>query len=340
MTTKRVLTGMRTTGSLHLGHYAGALKRWLEIQESNKYENFFLLADIQALTTHADQPELLKKSIRDVTLDWLSVGLDPFRSDVHFVLQSQVPARAELSILFTMMAQYHEVLRNPTLKDELANQKQPSLGFINYPVDQAADIYMVSPVNPSGGDQLLVPVGQDQVAHLEFANRLARKINNKYGNIVLPCDPLVGHVGRLPGVGGGDKMSKSKGNSIDLTDDAETVRRKVMKMYTDPNRISPNMPGDVINNPVFIYHRAFNDDRNQVLELSDLYKVGKVGDVEVKERLAEALNRFLDPIRERRKKFEKVNLRDLLVSGSEAAQKYCLPVTEALREKMFLGYPD
>ncbi len=340
MTTKRVLTGMRTTGTLHLGHFAGALKRWKEIQDTGEYENFFLLADIQALTTHADHPELLRQSIKDVTLDWLSVGLNPFLPNVHFVLQSQVPSRSDLSVLLTMFAKYNDVLRIPTLKEELKSQKHPNLGFINYPVDQAADIYMVSPLKFELEDQLLVPVGEDQVSHLEFANRLARKVNRKVGNVLLPCEPLVGHVGRLPGIGGNDKMSKSKGNSIDLRDDAETVRTKVMRMYTDPTRLTLDMPGDTVSNPVFVYHRAFNDDESEVADLTERYQNGKVGDVEVKNKLALAINRFLEPIRARRAEFENANIREILIEGSKAAQEVCFPVTETLKDKMYLGFPE
>ncbi len=192
MTTKRVLTGMRTTGRLHLGHYIGALKQWLDAQASEDYECFFLLADVQALTTHAETPALLEESVKEVVFDWLAVGLDPNLSRVHFVMQSQVPERAELSILLTMVAKYKEVLRNPTLKRELAQQKDPSLGFINYPVDQVADILMVCPYPHEPGDKILVPVGEDQVPHLEYARDLAKRFNRMYGQkVFLPCTALV-----------------------------------------------------------------------------------------------------------------------------------------------------
>jgi tryptophanyl-tRNA synthetase len=166
MSVKRVLTGIRPTGSLHLGHYVGALKQWIEIQQSGEYECFFLVADIQALTTHADNPDLLPKSVREVVLDWLSMGLDPALPNVHFVLQSQVEGRADLSSLFTMIAKYSEVIRNPTLKTEMEMQKNATVGFMNYPVDQVADIYMVNPIPTRKGDKVLVPVGTDQFHHL------------------------------------------------------------------------------------------------------------------------------------------------------------------------------
>jgi len=341
MNTKRVLTGMRTTGQLHLGHYVGALKQWVEVQNTGDYDCYFLLADIQALTTHADRPELLTTSVRDVVLDWLAVGLDPTRPNVHFVLQSQVSERAELSIALSMIAGYNEVTRNPTLKAELKDLgKDATIGFIAYPVDQVADIYMVSPTPPESGDKLLVPVGEDQVPHLEYARVLARRFNQKYGKVFVPCEALVGEVGRLVGTDGQAKMSKSKGNTINLADDAKTVESQVMKMFTDPKRIRADMPGDTVNNPVFIYHRAFNPDKDEVADLAERYKKGRVGDVEVKSRLAAVLNNFLDPIRERRAKFEREDLRELLVKGTKAAKEACVPVMQSVREKMHLVYPQ
>jgi tryptophanyl-tRNA synthetase len=341
MSTKRVLTGMRTTGQLHLGHYVGALKQWLEVQNTGEYECFFLLADIQALTTHADQPELLTKSVRDVVLDWLAVGLDPSRPNVHFVLQSQVPERAELSIAFSMIAKYSEVMRNPTLKSEFEDLgKNATIGFIAYPVDQVADIYMVSPTPPEPNDRLLVPVGEDQVPHLEYARILARRFNKKYGEVFVPCRNLVGEVGRLVGIDGQIKMSKSKGNTINLADDEKTVEKQVMKMFTDPKRIHADTPGETENNPVFVYHRAFNPDEGEIADLTERYQKGKVGDVEVKRRLAAVLNNFLDPIRERREKFKREDLREILLSGTKVARKACVPVMESVREKMHLVYPS
>jgi len=340
MNTKRVLTGMRTTGQLHLGHYVGALRQWVKVQNTNEFESFFLLADVQALTTHADRPELLTRSVREVVLDWLAVGLDPNRPNVHFVLQSQIPERAELSIALSMIAGYNEVRRNPTLKAELKDLgKEATMGFIAYPVDQVADIYMVSPTPPESGDKLLVPVGEDQVPHLEYARVLARRFNKRYGRVFVPCEALVGKVGRLVGTDGQAKMSKSKGNTINLADDARTVETQVMRMFTDPKRIRADMPGETVNNPVFVYHRAFNPDSEEVADLTERYEKGKVGDVEVKRRLAAVLNNFLAPIRERRAKFEQTDLRELLISGTQEARKVCLPVIESVKEKMHLVYP-
>jgi tryptophanyl-tRNA synthetase len=336
MTSKRVLTGIRPTGPLHLGHYVGALKQWVEIQESGRYECFFLVADVQALTTHADHPELLMKSVREVVLDWLSVGLDPLLPNVHFVLQSQVSQRYELSALLMMIAKYGEVMRNPTLKTELDTQPNATMGFMTYPVDQVADIYMVSPVPPQKGDQVLVPVGEDQVPHLEYARVLARRFNQSYGKVFVPCDPLVGQIGRLVGTDRGTKMGKSTNNAILLSDSADTVAKKVQRMFTDPTRVRADMPGDTENNPVFIYHRAFNTNTAEVLELTKRYQAGKVSDVEVKQRLTVALNAFLDPIRQRRATYEQMNITEILRAGTAVASAEC---SKVVREYMKLGYP-
>ncbi len=335
----RVLTGMRTTGELHLGHYVGALKEWKRIQDEGEFDCYFLLADVQALTTHSDQPELLTESVREVVLDWISVGLDPDLNRIHFVLQSQVPERYELSQQFLMIAKYGEVMRNPTLKEELEKQPDATMGFMTYPVDQVADIYMVSPTPPEPQDRLLVPVGQDQVPHLEYARELARRFNKKYGPVFVQCEALVGEVGRLVGVDGKSKMSKSLGNAISLSDDEATVNAKVRNMFTDPNRISPDTPGETENNPVFIYLRAFDPNMDEIAELTERYQQGRVGDVEVKRVLALRLNEFLDPIRQRRTRYHNANIREIVVAGTEAARVASRPVVESVREKMHLVYP-
>jgi len=262
--------------------------------------------------------------------DWLAVGLDPTKSNVHFVLQSQVPERHELSVLLMMIAEYSEVMRNPTLKSELKNQKSATMGFMAYPVDQVADIYMVSPTPPERGDRLLVPVGEDQVPHLEYARVLARRFNRKYGSVFVPCSALVGDVGRLVGTDGQAKMSKSLGNTINLADDPKTVESQVMRMFTDPKRTRSDIPGETENNPVFIYHRAFNPDIAEVADLTERYQQGKVGDVEVKRKLAKALNDFLDPIRDRRVKFA------ILISGKFLKQAVMPPGKRVFQ--LFLQY--
>lgn len=340
---KVVLTGMRTTGALHLGHYVGALKQWKEIQDAGEYECFFLLADVQALTTHVGSPSLLTQSVRDVALDWLSVGLNPELSHVHFVLQSQVPERYELSVLLGMVARYSEVMRDPTLKTEMSRQPNATMGFVYYPVDQAADIYMVCPVPPRDGDQVLVPVGQDQLPHLELAREIARDFNAMYGETFTPCSGLVGEIGRLVGTDGKDKMSKSLGNAIFLSDRREVVEAKIKAMVTDPTGNNPRLkatdPGIVEGNPVFLYHDAFNANLDEVAELKLRYLEGRVGDSEVKQLLAVAVNEFLDPIRDRRAEFESARVRYFLEEGTKTARKSCSDVVSRVRNFMHLYYP-
>lgn len=317
MAVKRVLTGMRTTGQLHLGHYVGALKLWKEIQDRREYECFFLLADVQALTTHADNPSLIKESITDVVLDWLSVGLDPDLEKVYFVLQSGIPARFELSQYLMMLATYMEVRRNPTVKAELKTIRSPSMGFMTYPVDQVADIEMISP-EPGNRNEILVPVGEDQAPHLEYARRLTRRFNETYGKVLVPCRAEIGEIGRLVGTDGSDKMSKSKGNAIYLADSTNDVTQKIMKMYTDPKRIRATDPGTVEDNPLFIYFDAFAQNEAEVEEYKRQYRAGKVGDVVLKKRLAVVINEMLDPIRERRKKFNKELAVEVIRYGTRA----------------------
>lgn len=334
VSTDRVLTGMRTTGSLHLGHYVGALKLWLDAQKSDA-DCFFLLADIQALTTHADQPELIAASIREVVLDWLSVGLDPTKPNVHFVLQSGVRSRFEISQYLLMIANLAEIQRNPTIKDEIGGNRNPSLGFLTYPVDQTADICMVSP--DFGQGKLLVPVGADQVPHLEYSRELARRFNRMYGQKVLtPCKGLVGEIGRLVGIDGKDKMSKSKGNSINLSDDRETVTQKVMRMYTDPKRLKATDPGTVEGNPLFMYFDAFAPDQEEVSEYKAKYRAGQVGDVVLKRRLAEILNLQMDEFRERRHNFEGQDLMPYLNKGTADASVIADEVLHRMKNAMHL----
>lgn len=312
----RILTGDRPTGRMHLGHYVGTLANRVKLQDS--YECFFLVADLHMLTTRLDR-ELLhetRANIRDVVLDNLSVGIDPARS--HYFLQSLVPQIAEIALIFSNLVTVPRLQRVPTLKDVMRDLEieQPSMGLLNYPVLQAADILCVR--------ANLVPVGKDQASHLEVTRELARRFNTLYGDgaEVLPePDTLIGDVPTLVGVDGQAKASKSLGNAIFLSDDAKTVEQKVRTMYTDPNRVRADIPGRVEGNPVFIYHDAFNDDTAEVADLKERYQQGKVGDVEVKRKLAAAINRFLEPIRERRAAFEAQPnvVEEVLAAGSERA---------------------
>ncbi len=336
MSTKRILTGIRPTGPLHLGHYIGALKNWVELQNSGKYECFFLIADIQATTTHAGAPEKLKENIKQVVLDWLSVGLDPQKS--NFVLQSQIGERHELTQLLSMVAPYNDLLRNPTLKSELKKQEDATVGFMIYPLDQVSDIFMIANTPMQSDDEILVPVGDDQKAHIEFANRVARRFNSVYHTDLFgQATAMVGKIGRLVGTDGKEKMSKSLGNCINLSDPAEIVASQVKKMFTDPNRIHGNEPGDTKNNPVFIYHRAFNDNLAEVADLTARYQAGTVGDAEVKQKLVIALEKFLVPIRAKRAEVEKTaDIQAILEEGTQVARLHCQQLTKQMRQTMGL----
>jgi len=293
---KRILTGDRPTGPLHLGHYVGTLANRVKLQ--HQYETFILMADIQALTDNFKHPEEVKEAVREVMLDNLAVGLDP--KVVSFVRQSQVPEIAELTVYYANLVTVARLSRNPTVKSEIKEHgfgESVPLGFFMYPVSQAADITFV--------EADLVPVGKDQLPHIEQTCEIVRTFNRIYGRTLKEPKALVGRIGRLVGTDGQAKMSKSLGNCIFLSDSPKVVEEKVMEMYTDPTRIHSTDPGHVRGNPVFIYHDAFNPNKKEVEEMKQLYQKGKIGDVEVKKRLAKALNEFLEPIRKRRKKYER-----------------------------------
>lgn len=325
-TKKRILTGVRPTGALHLGHYVGALHNWLELQD--RYECYFLIADYQALGDHFHEIDLIRDSVLQVTLDWLSVGLDPEKS--AFVIQSYVPEHAELTMLLSFITPLGMLERNPTLKAELdaLAVEQRSVGFYNYPMSQVADILL-----PRAH---LVPVGEDQAPHIEMTREVARKFNRMFGEVFPEPDTLIGKVPRLYGTDGQGKMSKSKGNVILLSDDAKTVEQKVRGMYTDPARIRADIPGKVEGNPVFQYHDAFNPDVAQVNDFKERYRQGKVGDVEVKKALAKALNDFLDPVREKRAYYEQHmdQVEEAIMSGVRRARVVAGETMTMVRDAM------
>ena len=327
---KRILTGIRPTGKLHLGHYVGALENWIRLQD--EYDCFFLIADYQALGDHIDEMENIKTAVRDVVLDWLSVGLNPEQST--FVVQSYVPEHAELAMLLSMLTPLGMLDRNPTLKSERERISNTSLsvGFYTYPVSQVADILL-----PKAH---LVPVGEDQLPHIEMTREIARRFNNRYGDVFPEPDSLVGRVARLMGTDGQAKMSKSIGNVIYLSDAPETVTKKIMSMYTDPTRLRATDPGHVEGNPVFQYHDAFNNDSAEVADLKERYTKGKVGDVEVKQKLIEAVNKFLEPIREVRTRYEQYSnyFDECIENGSAKGRATAQATMEEVRDKMGLKY--
>lgn len=329
---KRILTGDRPTGKLHLGHFVGSLQNRVKLQD--EYDTFIMVADVQALTDNYDNPQKISENILETAMDNLAVGLDPKKAT--FFIQSQIPQIAELTVFFMNLVSHNQVLRNPTVKTEIAqkgfNESVP-FGFVAYPVSQAADILFLR--------ANLVPVGDDQAPMLELADEIGQRFNKIYKSTIFPkVEGYYSKAGRLVGTDGNAKMSKSLGNTIYLSDSEEEVISKVKKMYTDPNRIRPTDPGRVEGNPVFIYHDLFNKNLEEVQDLKDRYTQGKVGDVEVKQKLADAINLFLAPIRERRKMYENdTNLViDILREGSKRATEEAKLTMELVKEAMGINY--
>jgi tryptophanyl-tRNA synthetase len=333
MERKRILTGDRPTGKLHLGHYVGSLRNRLRFQE--EYDCFFIVADLHMLTTQpkAKQVAQVAQHVRDIVLDYLAAGIDPDMSTIF--VQSAVPETYELNLIFEMLVSVPRLERVPSLKEMArdANLDVMPFGLLGYPVLQAADILL-----PRAH---LVPVGKDNEAHVEVTREIARRFNRLYGEVFPLPDLLLGEVPALVGTDGQAKMSKSRGNAIYLSDDEETVNRKVTAMYTDPQRVRADVPGRVDGNPVFIYHDAFNSDVGEVDELKDRYRRGKVGDVEVKQKLALAVNGFLEPLRERRAQYEGQPgvVEDILIAGTRRARGVAQETMDMVYEAMGLYGP-
>jgi tryptophanyl-tRNA synthetase len=328
---------MRPTGLLHIGHLVGALSNWVPLQEN--YDCYYFVADWHAITSEfADTSRLTANAIENVA-DWIGAGLDPEKST--FFVQSLVPEHAELYLLMSMVVPVPWLERVPTYKEQQENLKDKdlsSIGFLGYPLLQAADVAMY--------DARFVPVGEDQVAHLELAREAIRRFNNFFGGndasnpVLVEPQPMLTSFGRLPGLDGDKKMSKSLGNTIHLSDTAEDVQKKVRQMYTDPKRVRADIPGTVEGNPVFIYHDAFNTNTAEVDDLKSRYRDGKVGDVEVKTKLAKAINAYLDPIRERRAAAlaKPGYLRDVLFEGSKRARAVAEETMDRVRGAVRLKY--
>lgn len=325
---KRILTGDRPTGKLHLGHYVGTLKNRVKLQDD--YEVYIIVADLHSLTTKPEKEnvEKIREHTREMVLDYLAVGLDPEK--VTFYVQSQVPEVTYLALLFSMLVPVPRLERMPTLKEVMRDLKleSVSLGLLSYPVLQAADILMVK--------ANLVPVGKDQESHVELTREIARKFNSMYGNVFPEPEALIGESETLVGTDGKAKMSKSLGNAIYLSDSADEVKEKVIKMYTDPKRVHGDEPGTIEGNPVFIYHDLFNSNKAEVDDLKARYKKGEVKDVEVKEKLAAALNNFLKPIRARRAEFEQKPeiIEKILAEGTKKARLEAQKTLEEVKQAM------
>jgi tryptophanyl-tRNA synthetase len=330
MTKPRVVSGMRPTGKLHLGHLVGALNNWAALQA--QYDCFYFVADWHALTSDYADTSALVANAYDMAVDWIAAGLDPEKSTLF--VQSMVPEHAELNLLLAMTVPIPWLERVPTYKEQieqLSEKDLSTLGFLGYPLLQTADIIIYNAE--------FVPVGDDQVAHLELSREIVRRFHKFFGELFVEPKPLLTTFPRLPGVDN-RKMSKSYGNAINLSDDPETLRKKVMQMYTDPKRVRADIPGTVEGNPVFMYHDAFNPDAAEIDDLKTRYRAGKVGDVEVKTKLVKALNAYLEPIRGRRADLlaRPSTIKDILHEGSRKARAIAQETMGRVRAAVKLDY--
>lgn len=338
MKTNTILTGDRPTGKLHIGHYLGSLKNRVKLQNEGKYKMFIMIADMQAFTDNARNPEKVRNSLIEVALDYLSVGIDPAKTNI--LVQSQIPALNELTMYYLDLVSVARLERNPTVKSEI-NQKSfgqsiPA-GFLTYPVSQTADITAFKADT--------VPVGDDQEPMMEQAREIVRTFNNTYNvdTLVEPEGyfPPKGQ-GRLPGIDGNAKMSKSLGNCIYLSDPADVVTKKIMSMYTDPDHIHVEDPGKIEGNTVFTYLDAFGTDKEKIAELKEQYQAGGLGDVKVKRYLNDVLQEILEPIRNRRAEYEKdiPGVYDILKKGSDAANVVANQTLSEVRKAIGVNYFD
>ena len=337
MSKKILLTGDRPTGKLHIGHYAGSLKNRVAMQDSGLYENFIMIADQQALTDNARNPEKIKNSLIEVALDYLAVGLDPAKSTIF--VQSQIPELNELTMHYLNLVSVARVGRNPTVKQEIKQKafgEGVPAGFFIYPVSQAADI--------TAFKASVIPVGEDQLPMIEQTREIVRSFNSIYGDVLVEPEAVLppSTCGRLPGLDGKAKMSKSLGNCIYLSDDADTLKKKVMSMYTDPDHIKVQDPGKIEGNTVFTYLDAFGTDKEAIEEMKQHYQRGGLGDVKVKRYLNEVLEAELAPIRARRAEFEKdiPAVYEMLRKGSEQARAVAAKTLKEVRDKIGINYFD
>lgn len=324
----RILTGDRPTGKLHIGHYFGSLENRVKLQED--YDTFIIVADVQALTTNFDKPERLKEDVRSVTIDYLSAGLDPDKSTIF--IQSMIPEIAELTIYYSMFTSVNSLRHNPTIKTEASERGYTDMtyGFLGYPVSQAADISFCR------AD--LVPVGEDQVPHIEMCRKIVRRFNELYDTVLVEPKAMVGTVPRLMGLDGKLKMSKSYGNAIFLSDNAEDVLAKVKSAVTDPSRIRKTDPGHPDICTVFSYHKIFSKD--EVNNIEEMCKAGQIGCMDCKKQLAGRINTFLEPFRERRVKYTENPsiVEEILRAGTARAKKEGEETMRRVREAMKIDY--
>lgn len=332
----RLLTGDRPTGRLHVGHYAGSIANRLKLQEEGKYESFVFIADTQALTDNFDNPSKVKESVKELMIDYLACGLDPNKTTLF--IQSGIPELTELTMYYMNLVTVARLERNPTVKNEIKDKafgKSIPAGFLCYPVSQAADI--------TAFDADIVPCGEDQLPMIEQTREIVRTFNRIYGETLVEPKELLAdskQARRVPGTDGGEKMGKSLGNCIYLSDDDETIRKKVMGMYTDPNHIKISDPGDTENNPVFKYLEIFSPDQEKVAEMEEHYRRGGLGDVVVKKYLVEVMQNLIRPIREKRERLEK-NLDyvyQVFEEGTKKAREIAKQTLARVREAIGLEY--
>ena len=321
MEKKIVMSGMRPTGSCHIGHWEGALKNWVELQE--KYQCYYSIVDWHALTTEYQDSKYIKPNIRELLLDWLSVGVNPEKSVVY--LQSSIKEITELFLIFSMITPLGWLERVPTFKEQKIQLKDRDLntfGFLGYPLLQTIDIIIVR------GN--IVPVGEDQVFHLELAREIVRKFNNFYGNCFDEPMEFLTPIPKLPGIDG-RKMSKSYNNAIYISDTAETIEKKIKPMITDTRRKRRNDPGVPEDCPVFALHKSFSS-KHEMKEISDACRKAAIGCIDCKKILIKNMNNFLEPFRERRKRYEKLNIMDILERGNKKARETAKRTLEEVRE--------
>ncbi len=325
-----ILTGDRPTGPLHLGHFVGSLANRIKMQD--ECLQFVMIADMQALTDHANEPELIKKSILEVVLDYLAVGIDPKKTIIF--LQSLIPQISELTMYYLNLVTWNRLKHNPTVKQEIKQKKfkdSVPAGFMIYPISQAADI--------TAFKANLVPVGDDQLPMIEQTNEIVRKFNRIYNkNVLVEAKAMIAQIARLPGIDGNAKMSKTLKNAIYLSDEPDILKKKVMSMYTDPTHLKIEDPGNVEGNPVFTYLDAFDPDKKNVQKMKDHYTKGGLGDVVCKKRLLEVLDNFLAPIRKRRKDYAKdpKYVLDLIFTGSKEAEKIAKKTLKEVKDAMHM----
>ena len=332
---KTILTGLRPTGNLHLGHYFGAAQNYVKLQ--NDYDFYLEIADVQALTDNFDNPEKVRKNINEITMDLLSIGLEP--ENVNYFIQSKVPEIAELTVFYSNLVTVARLHRNPTVKSEIAQKKELfgndgesiTYGFLGYPVSQAADI------TAFGGE--LVPVGEDQLPLIEQCREIVRKFNNIYGETLKEPEPYLSENKRIKGLDGNDKMGKSLGNAIYLVDDEETIRKKIMGAVTDPNKIKKDDPANPDVCMVYYYHKLINNEEN-INTICSECKQGSRGCVQCKKELIEKMNEFLKPIQEKRKVYEENPelVKEILDKGTKKAQEKAKETMIKVRQSMKIDY--